>query len=186
MSRAGLPIVCFDEAGGMPEFVQTDCGKFVPFEDISAAATAIVGLAQDAQLGAQGGDEPVHLGDDLFTLGATAGQLADDLRQRYQVDESSNPSRPLAQWAVGEFRYPVQHANRERLAATWTGPGVCIGLAGLEPDPAFAVPIQVVTPAFGMEVDGPGESRAGTQRLRHCEVVQPGAECGRLPADHRR
>ena len=29
----GLPIVCFDKAGGMPDFVQDDAGYVVPFED---------------------------------------------------------------------------------------------------------------------------------------------------------
>src|SRR5207245_8628558 len=99
-----------------------------------------VGIAEDAQLGAQSGDKPVHLSDDFFALVAGAGDLANDLRQRYQVDESRCPGRLLVRWSVGQFLCAVWHANRERLAAAWTGPGVCIRLAGLEPDPAFAVP----------------------------------------------
>ena len=145
-----------------------------------------VGLAQDAQLRAEGGHKPVHLCDDLLALRAAALDLADDLRQGYQVDEPRRPGWPLALRAVGQLGYAVQHTNGERLAAARAGPGVCVSLAGLEPDPAFAVPVQVVTAALGMEVDGPGKSGAGAQRLRHGEVVQPGAECGRLPADHRR
>jgi glycosyltransferase involved in cell wall biosynthesis/SAM-dependent methyltransferase len=49
-AHAGLPIVCFAGAGGIPAFVETDCGKVVPFEDINAAAAAIVEFAQNEQL----------------------------------------------------------------------------------------------------------------------------------------
>lgn len=39
---AGLPIVCFSDAGGMPEFVGNKCGRTVPFENTQAAAAALV------------------------------------------------------------------------------------------------------------------------------------------------
>jgi glycosyltransferase involved in cell wall biosynthesis len=38
----GLPIVCFDKAGGMPDFVQDDAGYVVPFEDTNAMAEKLV------------------------------------------------------------------------------------------------------------------------------------------------
>jgi lipopolysaccharide biosynthesis protein/glycosyltransferase involved in cell wall biosynthesis len=38
---AGLPVVCFADAGGMPEFVGNTCGRTVPFENIHAAADAL-------------------------------------------------------------------------------------------------------------------------------------------------
>lgn len=41
---AGMPVVCFAEAGGMPEFVGNTCGRTVPFEDTQAAADALVGF----------------------------------------------------------------------------------------------------------------------------------------------
>ena len=40
----GLPIVCFDKAGGMPDFVQDDAGYVVPFEDTKAMAEKLVVL----------------------------------------------------------------------------------------------------------------------------------------------
>lgn len=40
-AECGLPIVCFEDAGGMPEFVENDAGKVVPFLDINAAANAL-------------------------------------------------------------------------------------------------------------------------------------------------
>jgi glycosyltransferase involved in cell wall biosynthesis len=43
----GKPIVCFDSAGGMPEFVETDCGLVVPYLDIEAMSEAICRLLDD-------------------------------------------------------------------------------------------------------------------------------------------
>ena len=40
-AECGLPIVCFEDAGGIPEFVEKDAGKVVPFLDINAAANAL-------------------------------------------------------------------------------------------------------------------------------------------------
>lgn len=40
-AECGLPIVCFEDAGGMPEFVEDDAGNVVPFLDINAAANAL-------------------------------------------------------------------------------------------------------------------------------------------------
>lgn len=39
-----LPIVCFDDAGGMPEFVENDCGIVVPYLDYNAMANAVIKL----------------------------------------------------------------------------------------------------------------------------------------------
>jgi len=39
-----LPIVCFDKAGGMPDFVQNDAGYVVPFEDTKAMAEKLIAL----------------------------------------------------------------------------------------------------------------------------------------------
>lgn len=40
----GKPIVCFANAGGMPEFVEDDCGYIVPYLDIGAMADRIIQL----------------------------------------------------------------------------------------------------------------------------------------------
>jgi glycosyltransferase involved in cell wall biosynthesis len=42
----GKPIVCFECAGGAPEFVQRDAGVCVPFGDVEAMASAAMTLAQ--------------------------------------------------------------------------------------------------------------------------------------------
>jgi glycosyltransferase involved in cell wall biosynthesis len=40
----GKPIICFAEAGGMPEFVEDDCGYIVPYLDLDAFAERIIEL----------------------------------------------------------------------------------------------------------------------------------------------
>jgi glycosyltransferase involved in cell wall biosynthesis len=49
-AQFGLPIICFKDAGGMPEFVSTDAGFIVPMEDINGAADAIIKLINDKEL----------------------------------------------------------------------------------------------------------------------------------------
>ncbi len=46
-AAAGKPIVCFADAGGMPEFVESDSGIVVPFLDLAAMAEALAHLYED-------------------------------------------------------------------------------------------------------------------------------------------
>lgn len=46
----GLPILCFDKAGGMGEFVEEDCGFVVPYLDIEAMAEKLVLLLKSDEL----------------------------------------------------------------------------------------------------------------------------------------
>ncbi len=45
----GKPIICFASAGGMPEFVEEDCGYVVPYLDSDAAAEKIIELFSDPE-----------------------------------------------------------------------------------------------------------------------------------------
>lgn len=45
----GVPTVCFEGAGGIPEFTQQDAGVAVPYLDIDAMASAIVTLQSDPE-----------------------------------------------------------------------------------------------------------------------------------------
>ena len=47
---SGVPVVCFDGAGGAAELVETDGGAVVPYLDLLAMAKAIQRLANDADL----------------------------------------------------------------------------------------------------------------------------------------
>ncbi|MBJ6141843.1 glycosyltransferase family 4 protein [Hymenobacter sp. BT559] len=43
----GKPVLCFEQSGGMPEFVETDCGRVLPYLQIDAMARAIQDLLLD-------------------------------------------------------------------------------------------------------------------------------------------
>ncbi|NNE66515.1 MAG: glycosyltransferase family 4 protein [Pyrinomonadaceae bacterium] len=45
-----VPILCFDNAGGMPEFVEQDCGAILPYLDVAAFAAKIVELFKNREL----------------------------------------------------------------------------------------------------------------------------------------
>lgn len=45
----GKPIICFDGAGGSPEFVESDAGIVVPYLDLDGMAEAIVGLIRSTE-----------------------------------------------------------------------------------------------------------------------------------------
>ena len=47
--QAGVPTVCFSDAGGAPEFVAADAGAVVPYLDINAMAAEITALERDHQ-----------------------------------------------------------------------------------------------------------------------------------------
>lgn len=46
----GKPLVCFAGAGGMPEFVEEDCGFTVPYLDLAGMAEKVIQLCQDPLL----------------------------------------------------------------------------------------------------------------------------------------
>jgi len=47
---AGLPAVCFADAGGMPDFVGNSCGRTVPYKDIDSAARALTEILSNDSL----------------------------------------------------------------------------------------------------------------------------------------
>jgi glycosyltransferase involved in cell wall biosynthesis len=46
-AQCGIPVICFEDAGGMPGFVENDAGFVIPFEDVDAAADKILFLYQN-------------------------------------------------------------------------------------------------------------------------------------------
>jgi glycosyltransferase involved in cell wall biosynthesis len=49
-AQNGLPVICFKDAGGMPEFVEEDAGFVVPFEDTKTMAQKIETLYNNPKL----------------------------------------------------------------------------------------------------------------------------------------
>ncbi len=79
-ARLSVPTVCFDGAGGMPEFVQDDAGCVVPYLDLQAAAGALLALAGSEALRASLGRraaQKVHERCDLELVGSRIGSLLD-------------------------------------------------------------------------------------------------------------
>jgi glycosyltransferase involved in cell wall biosynthesis len=56
----GKPIVCFAEAGGMPEFVEEDCGFVVPYLDVAAMAERVVCLLESRECRLKMGEAARH------------------------------------------------------------------------------------------------------------------------------
>ncbi len=50
VASLGKPIVCFDDAGGIKEFVEDDCGFVVPYLDIEMMATKVIKLLSSPDL----------------------------------------------------------------------------------------------------------------------------------------
>lgn len=46
----GKPIVCFDKAGGMPEFVEDDAGVVVPYLDLDTMAATVMNVLQSPEV----------------------------------------------------------------------------------------------------------------------------------------
>ncbi len=49
-AECNLPVICFADAGGMPDFVGDDAGFVVPYEDVVALAEKVVDLMEDKAL----------------------------------------------------------------------------------------------------------------------------------------
>ncbi len=55
-AECGLPVICFADAGGMPDFVADDAGFIVPYEEVGIMAERVALLMEDADLRRQLGD----------------------------------------------------------------------------------------------------------------------------------
>jgi len=68
----GKPILCFDKAGGEPEFVEKDCGFVVPSLDVDAMAERVIELYKNRGL--------------LLQLGQNAAQK---VRSRHKLEDNA-------------------------------------------------------------------------------------------------
>ena len=143
------------------------------------------GVEQDGQFRAQRRDQPAHLGVDLLALGPGPEELAHHVRQRDQVHGTRGPVRPVARWPVGELGHPVQHPDRQRLAAAGAYSPAGGRLPGLQPDAALTVAVQVVTAALREEIDGAVQASPGAQGALDRKEIQFNVKRCRLTAEHR-
>jgi glycosyltransferase involved in cell wall biosynthesis len=74
-AAAGKPIVCFDGAGGIDEFVGRDGGFVVPYLDLAAMAERLRGLLDDEGLRRRMGERNRRHVLESYTLGVIAPKL---------------------------------------------------------------------------------------------------------------
>ena len=72
----GKPILCFENSGGMPEFVEDDAGIVVPYRDEMAMAKAIIELAQNGERVKQLGDRANYKITHDFSASKMAERIA--------------------------------------------------------------------------------------------------------------
>ncbi|HEX4580061.1 MAG TPA: glycosyltransferase family 4 protein [Candidatus Dormibacteraeota bacterium] len=89
--QAEAPIVCFADAGGMPELVGSECGVVVPYLDTDAAAAAILGLVDDHDLRKRLGRNAAEAVRTRHDVSRTAPQIA-ALMNSVMSGRSAGPS----------------------------------------------------------------------------------------------
>ena len=72
---SGKPIICFDQAGGMPEFVEDDAGFVVPYLDVGAMAEKILLLSNSTELAQRLGQCAARKVRDRHTTAVAAPQI---------------------------------------------------------------------------------------------------------------
>lgn len=97
-ATALAPIVCFEKAGGMPEFVRKGCGKAVPFMDVEAMAGAVLDYATDREALERDGDMGRALVLGGYTVATTGPQLLHAIR-------STAGLKPQASVVVPNYNY---------------------------------------------------------------------------------
>jgi len=97
---AGLPIVCFTDAGGMPEFVGNTCGRCVPLDNAIEAGNAIVEILKNDVLRKSLGNEARNSVRIKHDAAQGSAQILSILKQVYcekakdardRIEKRSNP-----------------------------------------------------------------------------------------------
>jgi glycosyltransferase involved in cell wall biosynthesis len=82
------PIVCFDQAGGIPELVETDAGLVIPYLDIETMAVRILDLLQSPTLCQQMGLQARQKVQDLYNLDIIAPILLQVIENHLFAEDS--------------------------------------------------------------------------------------------------
>ncbi len=74
-AQCGLPVICFDQAGGAPEFVSNDAGIVVPYCNVEKMVEASVELLTNDTLRRSLGDNAKKRVAQSYTIGSIAPQI---------------------------------------------------------------------------------------------------------------
>jgi glycosyltransferase involved in cell wall biosynthesis len=77
----GKPVLCFDNAGGMPEFVENDAGFIVPYLDMNAMADKVIELLHDKSLREKIGERAAQKVQERHTVSVAAPQIVKVINQ---------------------------------------------------------------------------------------------------------
>ncbi len=86
----GVPVVCFQGAGGAPELVRSDAGVVVPWGDVAAMGLALSSLGRDATFRKQLGQNARNRAQEMCDVQRNGARVEQILRSVV----SSSPSRP--------------------------------------------------------------------------------------------
>ena len=113
---AGLPVVCFAGAGDIPGFVGEECGAAVPYEDVRAAAQAVVRLASDAELRRTQGAEGRRRAAERHSSVSAALQIEALLDRLAQESATGVRTREAPQRGVARQRHRPELQSRKIFA----------------------------------------------------------------------
>lgn len=83
------PIVCFNSAGGAPEFVENDCGFVVPYLDISTMADKVIYLLNKPSLREQMGERAIQKVKDNHNHNVVGHQILEVIGRLSRKQHSS-------------------------------------------------------------------------------------------------
>lgn len=99
------PVICFADAGGMPELVQDECGTVVPFLDAAAMADATLRYIEDKELRERHGARARALVTERHTLETAGPKLFSIIRKAADL-------KPSVSVIVPNFNYEAYLPKR--------------------------------------------------------------------------
>ena len=105
-----MPTICFQEAGGMPEFVERGCGAAVPFGDVDAMTDEVMRYADDPYALQRDGEAAYAELVEGFTVATAGPRILEALRDAAGV-------KPHVSVVVPNYNY--ERFLKERLASIY-------------------------------------------------------------------
>jgi len=95
-AEAGVPVICFEDAGGMPEFTARGAGRAVPFKSVAAMSEATLDYARDFATRRRDGGVGKTLVDEDFTITTRGPQLLHHIREAAGLSPCVSVILPVA------------------------------------------------------------------------------------------
>jgi glycosyltransferase involved in cell wall biosynthesis len=89
-AACGCPILCFNRAGGMPEFVEDDCGAVAPYLDIQTMASQVLRFLADGELRDRHGRAAQAKVRDRHDVSVAAPKILEIMRRIMTADEPAD------------------------------------------------------------------------------------------------